>query len=53
MAGALNARVEGELLASLEREALGGRRVRFVGATELLELPLTLTPLHLETDEGP
>jgi len=51
VAGALNARVERDL-ASLEREALPGRQVRFVGATELGEPPLTITPLRLEIDEA-
>ena len=51
VAGALNARVEGEL-SSLEREALDGKVVRFVGAAELGEPPLTITPLRLETEDA-
>jgi len=54
VANALNARVERELLASLEREALRGRRVRFVGMTTLGEdPPLTVTPVRLGTDVEP
>jgi predicted lipoprotein len=54
VANALNARVEREQLASLEREALGGRRVRFVGMTALGEDPLlTVTPVRLEMDVEP
>jgi len=51
VAGALNTRVE-ESLTSLDRQALEGKRVRFVGATALGELPLTITPLRLEMEEG-
>jgi predicted lipoprotein len=49
VANALNARVEREVLASLEREALVQKRVRFVGMTTLgEERPLTVTPVRLE-----
>jgi predicted lipoprotein len=51
LAGALNARVEGEILASVDREALLGRAVHFVGAVTLDgERPLTVTPLRLVTE---
>jgi predicted lipoprotein len=49
VANELNARVERELLASLEREALTGKGIHFVGATTLgEERPLTITPVRLE-----
>ena len=52
VAGELNSRVERELLAPLEREALVGKPIRFVGVTTLgTERPLTVTPVRLETDE--
>jgi predicted lipoprotein len=52
VAGALNARVEGEILGSLDREDLVGKRVRFAGAVTLdEERPLTVTPLRLELEE--
>lgn len=54
VANALNARVEREQLASLQREALAGRRVRFVGMTTLGGgPPLTVTPVRLEGDVEP
>ena len=54
VANALNARVEREQLASLEREALRGGRVRFVGMITLGEdSPLTVTPVRLETEVKP
>jgi predicted lipoprotein len=54
VAGALNARVEREVLTSLDREALVGKRVRFVGATTLgTDRPLTVTPVRLEVEEEP
>ena len=54
VANELNSRVERELLAPLEREALVGKQIRFVGVTALgNERPLTVTPVRLETDEDP
>jgi predicted lipoprotein len=54
VAGALNARVEREVLAGLDREALVGKRVRFVGVSTLgTDRPLTVTPVRLEVEEEP
>ena len=54
VATALNARVEAEILPSLERETLVGKRVRFAGATTLgSDEPLTVTPVRLEIGEEP
>jgi len=54
VAGALNARVEAEILESLERETLVGMRVHLAGATTLgSDGPLTVTPVRLEIGEGP
>ncbi len=54
VAGALNARVEAEILESLERETLVGMPVHFAGATTLgSEGPLTVTPVRLEIGEEP
>lgn len=47
----LNARVEREVLQSLDRAALGGRRVRFAGMASLAEGgPPTVTPVRLEVE---
>ena len=54
VATTLNARVEAEVLESLDRETLVGRRVRFAGATTLVsDGPLTVTPVRLETGDVP
>jgi predicted lipoprotein len=51
VANELNARVEQETLASLEREALEGERVRFVGMITLgEERPPTVAPVRLEVE---
>jgi predicted lipoprotein len=49
VANELNARVERELLASLEREALEGRQIRVTGMVTLSDdQVLTITPVRLE-----
>ena len=53
VANALNARVEGGLLASLQREGLAGKQIRFVGMATLGEPPLTVTPVRLEPEGEP
>jgi predicted lipoprotein len=51
VANELNARVERETLAALERETLRGKGIRFVGATTLgEERPLAVTPVRLEVE---
>lgn len=48
----LNARVEREVLQSLDRAALGGRRVRFAGMASLAGGgPPTVTPVRLEVEK--
>ena len=54
VATGLNARVEAEVLESLDRETLLGKRVRFAGATTLgADGPLTVAPVRLQTGEEP
>ena len=48
----LNARVEREVLQSLDRAALGGRRVRFAGVASFAEGgPPSVTPVRLEVEK--
>jgi predicted lipoprotein len=48
----LNARVEREVLQSLDRAALSGRRVRFAGMASFEEgRPPTVTPVRLEVEK--
>lgn len=52
VANELNARVERELLATLEREALEGRQLRVTGMVTLSDDEvLTITPVRLEVGE--
>jgi predicted lipoprotein len=53
VANELNARAEREVLGDLEREALAGKTVRFVGMATLGEPPLTVTPVRLTVEGGP
>jgi predicted lipoprotein len=53
VANELNARVEREVVGDLDREALAGKAVGFVGMVTLGEPPLTVTPVRLEVGEGP
>jgi predicted lipoprotein len=49
----LNARVEREALAGLDRAGLRGRRVSFAGMAAFEEgRPLTVTPVRLEVEDG-
>ena len=52
VANELNARVEREVVGGLQREALTGKTVRFVGMAILGAPPLTVTPVRLEVEEG-
>ncbi len=48
----LNARVERDVLQSLDRAALRGRRVRFTGMASFAEgRPPAVTPVRLEVEE--
>lgn len=50
VANALNARIESGLLASLDREGLEGKRIRFVGMATLGEGPLIVTPVQIDAE---
>ena len=53
VANELNARVERNVVGDLEREALLGKTIRFVGMATLGEPPLTVTPVRLEVEGAP
>jgi predicted lipoprotein len=52
VANELNARVEGEVVGDLKRQALPGQTAHFVGMATLGEPPLIVTPVRLEVEEA-